>query len=116
MATAEAASTSSGVSLAHTGYSVVSQPNRVRSKAQPRVIHWKKWWWVLTSPAVTRSPSTRTTSSPGSAAAAPHPLATGLAGPRPHGRDPAALDGHVPRPAGPPQHEPRHRRLTTPAG
>ena len=40
MATAEAASTSSGVSLAHTGYSVVSQPNRVWSKAQPRVIHW----------------------------------------------------------------------------
>jgi cytosine/adenosine deaminase-related metal-dependent hydrolase len=25
---------------AHTGYSVVSQPNRVQSKAQPRVIHW----------------------------------------------------------------------------
>ena len=40
MATAAAASTSSGVSLTHTGYSVVSQPNRVQSKAQPRVIHW----------------------------------------------------------------------------
>jgi hypothetical protein len=40
MATAEAASTSSGVSLAHTGYRVVSQPNRLRSTAQPRVSHW----------------------------------------------------------------------------
>ena len=40
MATAEATSTSSGVSRAQTGYKVVSQPNRVQSNAQPRVIHW----------------------------------------------------------------------------
>ena len=51
-----AACTSSASMPPHTGYSVVSQPNSVSSTARPRVIHWYRWWWVLTKPGVIEAP------------------------------------------------------------
>ncbi len=69
--TRAAASTSSTSSRAQTGYSVTNHSNSVQPVARPRVIHWYRWWWVLTSPAVTMSPSTRRTSSLASAGTDP---------------------------------------------
>ena len=57
---AAAALISSGVSRAQIGYSVCSHSNRVPSVAYPRVIHWYRCEWVLTSPGVTSRPEPST--------------------------------------------------------
>ncbi len=73
-----AARTAAASSRAQTGYSSVSQPNRVASTARPRVAHWYRWWWVLTRPGVARQPVASITAAPAASSAGTGPAPTAV--------------------------------------
>ena len=71
-----AAASMSTSSRAQMGYSSVSHWNRVPCWASPRVIHWYRWWWQLTSPGVARQPRPSTSrAGPNSSGQGPRPTA-----------------------------------------